>query len=75
MSKCKECGSHAINPNHHGRNLDVMLDVCDVCYWRAIAYSLASTVQAWEESMTSHYCYVPTEDDVINNAVKEISNE
>lgn len=30
---CK-CGSHAINPNHHGREKGVDLELCDVCYWR-----------------------------------------
>ena len=31
------CGSHAINPGHHGRAEDTDLDLCDVCYWRKMA--------------------------------------
>ena len=31
------CGSHAINPGHHGRIEGVDLDLCDVCYWRKMA--------------------------------------
>lgn len=34
MEKCKICGSFAINPFHHGRDLKLDLDLCDVCYWR-----------------------------------------
>jgi len=34
MSKCIRCNSNAINPNLHGRESDVDLDLCDVCYWR-----------------------------------------
>ena len=30
---CKNCGSYAINPDHHGRD-GTDLDLCDVCYWR-----------------------------------------
>lgn len=33
MSKCKNCGSYAINHHAHGRDgSDGHL--CDVCYWR-----------------------------------------
>lgn len=32
--RCSRCGSYAINPNHHGREPDIDLDLCDVCYWR-----------------------------------------
>lgn len=35
MKTCKRCGSHAINPNRHGRESGQLLDLCDVCYWRA----------------------------------------
>ncbi|MDR0274106.1 MAG: hypothetical protein LBI48_01960 [Burkholderiaceae bacterium] len=31
---CTRCGSHAINPNSHGRQPGIDLDLCDVCYWR-----------------------------------------
>ena len=31
---CIKCRSFAINPNHHGREEGVDLDLCDVCYWR-----------------------------------------
>jgi len=34
MDKCTKCGSMAINPLHHGRDKDVDLNLCDVCYWR-----------------------------------------
>ena len=34
MDKCKRCGSYAVNPNHHGREPGVDLDLCEVCYWR-----------------------------------------
>ena len=53
MSRCKECGSHAINPNHHGRNPDVMLDMCDVCYWRAVVQVLAKQL--------AHYSFTAEE--------------
>ena len=33
------CGSHAINPGHHGRTEGADLDLCDVCYWRKRAES------------------------------------
>jgi hypothetical protein len=31
---CKICNSRAINPQLHGREQDIDLDLCDVCYWR-----------------------------------------
>lgn len=34
MTECKRCGSMAINPNQYGREPDIDLDLCDVCYWR-----------------------------------------
>jgi len=37
MTKCKRCGSYAINPGRHGRDEESHLDLCDVCYWRAEA--------------------------------------
>lgn len=33
-TKCRICGSYAINPGHHGRPLGESLTLCDVCYWR-----------------------------------------
>ena len=33
MPQCKECGSHAICHNFHGRDGSDG-DLCDVCYWR-----------------------------------------
>jgi len=42
MEKCKRCGSHAINPSHHGREPGVDLDLCDVCYWRKRAEELSA---------------------------------
>lgn len=35
--KCKNCPSFAINPDSHGRQPEVHVDLCDVCYWREIA--------------------------------------
>lgn len=32
--KCIMCGSYAINPGLHGREIEKDLDLCDVCYWR-----------------------------------------
>lgn len=34
MQTCVRCHSYAINPQNHGREDDVDLDLCDVCYWR-----------------------------------------
>jgi len=34
VDKCKSCGSQAINPGKHGRDLTSDLDLCDVCAWR-----------------------------------------
>lgn len=50
------CGSHAINPGHHGRTEGADLDLCDVCYWRKRAEStdsdryaeLRKLVEAWQ---------------------------
>ena len=51
MSKCKECGSHAINPFLCGRDEGVDLDLCDVCYWRKRSeYSANFIKKAREES-------------------------
>lgn len=36
-SKCRICGSYAINPHRHGREPNTDLDLCDVCYWRTRA--------------------------------------
>ena len=33
MTRCVRCGSHAINPNKHGREEGKDLNLCDVCYW------------------------------------------
>jgi len=43
MSKCKRCGSQAINPHLHGRGND-NLDLCDVCYWRDRAEYYAKVI-------------------------------
>ena len=40
MKKCKRCGSCAINEHSHGRIKGINTDLCDVCYWRAVAESL-----------------------------------
>lgn len=37
---CKNCGSYAINPGHHGREPGKNLHLCDVCYWRSEAARL-----------------------------------
>ncbi len=42
MSRCKQCGSFAINPSAHGRADGVDLDLCDVCYWRTRYDKLAA---------------------------------
>ena len=39
MTKCKVCGSQAINHNCHGRDGSDG-DLCDVCYWRKRAVDL-----------------------------------
>jgi hypothetical protein len=41
MSACRDCGSMAINPHCHGREPEVDLDLCDVCYWRTRAARIA----------------------------------
>ena len=55
------CGSHAINPGHHGRTEGADLDLCDVCYWRKMAQpeprpiaeaSYPSRVLAWFPSLS-----------------------
>ena len=43
MNKCS-CGSHAINPGYDGRLPGVMLDKCNVCYWRITAEKLQAEV-------------------------------
>jgi hypothetical protein len=45
MSRCKKCGSFAINPSAHGRADGVDLDLCDVCYWRTRYDKLAAAEQ------------------------------
>ena len=45
MDRCKECGSWAINPHLHGRDPRADLDLCDVCYWRKRAESLAEEIK------------------------------
>lgn len=32
--KCIICGSSSINPHLHGRDPDIDLELCDVCYWQ-----------------------------------------
>lgn len=41
---CKRCGSFAINPKQHGRDL-TDLDLCDVCYWRKRAEEQADRIK------------------------------
>ena len=41
MTKCKECGSFAINHHLHGREGSDG-DLCDVCYWRKRAQAPAA---------------------------------
>lgn len=40
MGQCKRCNSHAINLLDHGRDPNIDLDLCDVCYWRKRAEDL-----------------------------------
>lgn len=51
MKKCK-CGSHAINPHHHGRD-DTDMDLCDVCYWRKRANSLQQFLEEAQNTSTN----------------------
>lgn len=39
MKTCS-CGSCAINPQRHGREVGVDMYKCDVCYWRTRAEEL-----------------------------------
>lgn len=45
MNRCERCGSYAINPASHGRDPNVDLDLCDVCYWRKRAEENATPDQ------------------------------
>jgi len=45
MRECERCGSYAINEHSHGRIKGVNLQLCDVCYWRAIAEALEIKLQ------------------------------
>jgi hypothetical protein len=44
MKICK-CGSFAINPQCHGRDPGVDLDLCDVCYWRVRAEKISRALE------------------------------
>ena len=44
MNECSRCGSHAINEHAHGRIKGSNSNLCDVCYWRAIAESLIEII-------------------------------
>jgi dUTPase len=50
LNKCK-CGSYAINPHLHGREKEIDIDLCDVCYWRKRAISKTTKVK----DGTMHY--------------------
>lgn len=54
--RCKTCGSFAINPHSYGRDPDDALDLCDVCYWRAMVAREreACAVTAWFAGMDYH---------------------
>ena len=43
MSRCRQCGSYAINHHLHGRDGSCP-DLCDVCYWRRRAELLRNAV-------------------------------
>lgn len=48
MTRCKDCGSYAINHRQHGRDGSDP-DLCDVCYWRkraTVLQALVDEVQA-----------------------------
>ena len=49
MSRCKQCGSFAINPSAHGRADGVDLDLCDVCYWRKRAQDNLQDAQRYRK--------------------------
>jgi len=46
---CTRCGSFAINPQSHGRDPRIDLDLCDVCYWRKRAEAAKQLVEALQE--------------------------
>ena len=51
MSKCKNCGSYAINHHAHGRDgSDGHL--CDVCYWRRRAEQDGARQPLTDEQIT-----------------------
>ena len=43
MSRCRQCGSYAINHHLHGRDGSGH-DLCDVCYWRTRTETLRNAV-------------------------------
>ena len=45
MRQCKTCGSYAVNPSNHGRDLGVDMDLCDVCYWRTRAKQMRMALE------------------------------
>ena len=49
MKDCKRCGSQAINENNHDRIRGVNSNLCDVCYWRAIAEALEIETEQLKE--------------------------
>lgn len=54
MNKCIKCGSFAINSHLHGRQPDVDLDLCDVCYWRKRALPDSFKITKWEHLKTGN---------------------
>lgn len=48
---CKQCGSHAINDNLHGRQKGIDLDCCDVCYWRFRAEQAQAKAEKLKEAI------------------------
>ena len=54
-SKCKICGSYAINPHSHGRKPRVDVDLCDVCYWRTRAeVSKVALEKIWDRTAKAY---------------------
>lgn len=54
---CKRCGSFAINPGQHGRDL-TDLDLCDVCYWRKRAEELEKDIDEFNINEQRIICEV-----------------
>lgn len=73
MSCCKNCGSYAINPRHHGRREGADEHLCDVCYWRKRAEVLAAVTTELIEYL-SEICETQEETEMLASAKQEVQN-